>query len=113
MSENDNHANENHPPLDVVEHFRFLNYEMEIELFARIRLLENRFIEGLPPQLHFGEYEALVRGFLENTLTVPNYCSQILNELFDITVMELKGDLVEKVSSVLLREPPARLREIS
>lgn len=72
-------------PLDVVDQFRILNQETELELFARIRLLENRFIEGLPPQMNLGEYEALVRGFLDDTLTIDHYRNVLSNELFDIT----------------------------
>ena len=52
--------NHNGIPVDVVDLFRILNQDMELELFARIRLLENRMIEGLPPQLNLGEYETLV-----------------------------------------------------
>lgn len=66
--ENRNLVNE--PPLDgvpvplnnVIE--RPLDIQFEGDLINRIRFLENRMIEGLPPQLNQGEYEALVRGFL-------------------------------------------------
>ena len=78
---------------------------MEIELFARIRNLENRLIDGLPPQLTGGEYEALVRGFLDNTLTIEHYCNTIINELFEITVMEFKANLVEQLFDLLVSEP--------
>lgn len=84
----DNNApNDNGIPVDVVDQFRILNQEMELELFARIRLLESRMIEGLPPQLNLGEYETLVRGFLDDTLTIDHYCTTISNELFEITVL--------------------------
>lgn len=85
---------------------------MELELFARIRLLENRMIEELPPQLNLGEYETLVRGFLDDTLTINHYCTTITNELFEITVLELKANLVEKLFDLLMSEPDARFIQI-
>lgn len=36
-------------PEDPVDQFRLLNLDTELDLFARIRLLESRLIEGLPP----------------------------------------------------------------
>ena len=49
-------------PLPILDQFCLLSQETELELFAWIQLLENCLIEGLPPQLHLGEYEDLVRG---------------------------------------------------
>lgn len=94
--------NHNGIPVDVVDLFRRQNQEMELELFARIRLLENRMIEGLPPQLNLGEYETLVRGFLDDTLTIDHYYTTISNELFDITVLELKANLLEQLFNLLM-----------
>ena len=110
---NENNApNHNGIPVDVVDQFRILNFEMELELFARIRILENRMIEGLPPQLNLGEYETLVRGFLNQTLTIEHYCNTMSNELFEIAVMELKANLVDQLSNLLVSEPTARLTQI-
>lgn len=99
-------------PLPILDQFRLLNQETELELFARIRLLENRLIEGLPPQLNLGEYEALVRGFLEDTVSVRDYCNVLNNELFDITVFELKANLLEGLVNLLMSEPTDRLTQI-
>ena len=90
---NDPQPNNNPIPLDVVDQFRILNQETELELFARIRLLENRLIDGLPPQMNFGEYEALVRGFLDDTLTIGHYRNVLSNELFDLRLLEFKANL--------------------
>lgn len=99
-------------PLDVVDQFRMLNFDMELELFARIRLLENRLIEGLPPQMNLGEYEALVREFLDNTLTINHYYNTILTFLYDITIMELKANSLDQLFNLLMSETPARLTQI-
>lgn len=99
-------------PFDPVDQFRLLNLDTELELFARIRLLESRLIEGLPPQLNLGEYEAMVRGFLEQTFTIPHYSSTLNNELFDIGILELKADLLEQLFNLLMRETTDRLNKI-
>ena len=99
-------------PLDVVDQFRLLNQETELELFARIRLLENRLIDGLPPQMNFGEYEALVRGFLDNTLTIDHYRRVLSNELFDLRLLEFKANLLEQLVNLLMSEPTERLTQI-
>lgn len=104
--------NNNVIPLDVVDQFRLLNQEAELELFARIRILENRLIEGLPPQMNSGEYEALVRGILDDTLTIKHYCNALRQEFFDITVLELKANLLEQLVNLLLSETPGRLTQI-
>lgn len=88
------------------------NQDRELELFARIRLLESRLIEGLPPQLNLGEYETLIRGFLDETLTIAHYSTTLNNELFDIAVLELKADLLENLFNLLMRETTDRLNEI-
>lgn len=99
-------------PFDPVDQFRLLNLDTELELFARIRILENRLIEGLPPQLNLGEYETLVRGFLDETFTIAHYSTTLTNELFDITILELKADLLEQLFNLLMRETPDRLTHI-
>jgi hypothetical protein len=99
-------------PLDVVDQFRILNQETELELFARIRLLENRLIDGLPPQMNFGEYEALVRGFLDDTLTIGHYHNVLSNELFDLRLLEFKANLLEQLVNLLMSETTERLTQI-
>lgn len=59
-----------------------------------------------------GEYEALVRGFLDETLTIAHYSTTISNELFDITIFELKADLLDQLFNMLIRETPDRLNQI-
>jgi hypothetical protein len=100
------------PPLDPVDQYRLLYLDTELELFARIRSLENRLIEGLPPQLNPSEYETLVRGFLAETLTVAHYVTTLTNELFDITLLELKADLVEQLLDLFMHEAADRLTHI-
>lgn len=86
-----------------MDKFRILNQEMELELLARIRLLESR---------PLGEYETLVRGFLDDTLTIDHYCTTISNELFEITVLLCKANLLEQLFNLLVSETPARLTQI-
>lgn len=83
--------------------------DREIELFGRVRLLEGRLIEGLPPQLNLGEYETLLRGFLDETISIRHYYQTITNELFDIGVMERKADVVEQLFYLFVHEPPEQL----
>lgn len=109
---NDPQPNNNVVPLDVVDQFRILNQETELELFARIRLLENRLIDGLPPQMNFGEYEALVRGFLDDTLTIGHYRNVLSNELFDLRLLEFKANLLEQLVNLLMSETTERLAQI-
>lgn len=66
--------------------------DMEIELYARIRLLESRLIDRLPPQLHSGEYENLVWENINQSFNIHHYHIALSNELFDITVLELKAN---------------------
>ncbi|KAG8373707.1 hypothetical protein BUALT_Bualt11G0052700 [Buddleja alternifolia] len=99
-------------PFDPVDQFRLLNFDTELELFARIRVLESRLIEGLPPQLNLGEYETLVRGFLDQTISIPHYSTTLSNELFDIGVLELKADLLEQLFHLLIHESTDRLNQI-
>lgn len=99
-------------PFDPVDQFRLFNFDTELELFARIRVLESRLIEGLPPQLNLGEYETLVRGFLDQTISIPHYSTTLNNELFDIGVLELKADLLEQLFHLLIHESTDRLNQI-
>jgi len=95
-----------------MEQFPALNLEGEVELFGRISLLENRMIDGLPPQLSQGEYENLVKNFLRESISLSDYARTLKRELFEILVLELKGDLVEKLSYLLINEPTERYLEI-
>ncbi|KAK9187626.1 hypothetical protein WN944_019024 [Citrus x changshan-huyou] len=61
---------------------------------------------------HNGEYEALVRGFLKDIVSVRDYCNVLNNELFDITVFELKANLLEGLMNLLMSEPTDRLTQI-
>lgn len=101
-----------HLPFYPVDQFRLQNLDTELGLFARIRLLESRLIERLPPQSNLGEYEALVRGFLDQTITIAHYSTTITNELFDISIFELKADLLDQLFNLLMRETPDRLNQI-
>lgn len=86
--------------------------DRELELYARIRLLENLLIERLPPQLNLGEYENLVRDNLNQARNVLHYQSALSHELFDITVLELKANLQDRLFNLLMAEPDERLQLI-
>ena len=81
-------------------------------MYARIRLLESRLIDRLPPQLNVGEYEALVRDNLNQAINIQHYHSALSNEIFDITVLELKANLQDQLFNLLLSEPDDRLIKI-
>nr|QKE23545.1 ATPase subunit 1 [Teucrium ornatum] len=99
-------------PDDPVDRLRLTLLDREIELFARIRLLESKLIEGLPPQLEEGGYEQLVRTFLDETISPNHYLSTLQNEVLDITLLECRANLVEKVFNFLLSEETDRLAAI-
>lgn len=84
----------------------------EIQLYARIRILENRLIDRLPPQLNFGEYEGSVRDNLNQAINIAHYQSALANEVFDITILELKANLQDLLFNQLIKEPDQRLTEI-
>ncbi|KAK9714116.1 hypothetical protein RND81_06G072400 [Saponaria officinalis] len=99
-AENQNFFNE--PPLDGVplnnvEQYRAMHIEWELDLVNRIRILENRMISGLPPQLNHGEYEALVKGFLNETISISHYTSTLNRELYERKIFEWKGHLVDRL----------------
>lgn len=99
-------------PVNAVDQFRRYTQAIEFELFTRIRHLEGRLIENLPPQVNLGEYEALVRGFIEDAINVDHYCSVLSNELLDITVLELKASLLDQLVNLLFNESTERLAQI-
>ncbi|KAH6790265.1 hypothetical protein C2S51_005271 [Perilla frutescens var. frutescens] len=86
--------------------------DREFELFARIRLLEDIFLEGLPPQLQSGEYEMLIRQFLDSTIDISNYSVTMAREFLDLTILENKADLLDGIFNLLMGEPTERLRQI-
>ena len=88
-----------------LEHYRALNVGFEQDLIARIRLLEERMIPGIPPQLTDGEYEALVKSFLDNSISIRHYDTTLNTEEFDLNVLERKADLVEGLWGLLINEP--------
>lgn len=100
------------PAAQVLDNFRAQNEHVEAELFSRIRNLENRLIDRLPPQLNHGEYASLVRDNLNQAINIWHYHSALSNEIFDITVLELKADLQDQLFHLLLSEPDDRLIQI-
>ncbi|PPR89039.1 hypothetical protein GOBAR_AA31659 [Gossypium barbadense] len=91
------------PAAQVLDNFRAQNEHVEAELFSRIRNLENRLIDRLPPQLNHGEYATLVRDNLN------------LNEAINIRnyhILELKANLQDQLFNLLLSEPDDRLIQI-
>ncbi|XP_052485175.1 cytochrome c oxidase subunit 1-like [Gossypium raimondii] len=102
------------PAAQVLDNFRAQNEHVEAELFSRIRNLENRLIDRLPPQLNHGEYATLVRNNLNlnEAINIRNYHSALSNEIFDITVLELKANLTDQLFNLLLSEPDDRLIQI-
>lgn len=81
-------------------------------MYARIRFLENLLIKQLPPQLNLGEYDNLVRDNLNQAWNVLHYQRALYNELFDITVLELKANLRDRLFNLLMPEPDKRVQLI-
>ena len=105
------------PGENLLSHFGALDQNPardggEIELYARIRLLESRLIDRLPPQLNLGEYETLVREHLKTARNFHDYQSALANELFDIYVLESKANLQDQLFNLLLQEPDQNLTTI-
>ncbi|KAK8490112.1 hypothetical protein V6N12_008205 [Hibiscus sabdariffa] len=100
------------PAAQVLDNFHAQNEHVEAELFSRIRNLENRLIDRLPPQLNRGEYATLVRENIDQSINLFHYQSSLSNEIFEITVLELKADLQDQLFNLLLSEPDHRLIQI-
>lgn len=83
--------------------------DLEHELYSRIRLLESRLIDRLPPQQHLGEYETLVRNNLTECGNTRYYRSTLSNELFALTVLEYKAKIYDQLLNLSLSEPENRL----
>nr|DAD25641.1 TPA_asm: hypothetical protein HUJ06_027105 [Nelumbo nucifera] len=90
---------------DPLSRFRAQNADVEAELFSRIRSLESQLAYGLPPQLNPGEYEQLVRDNLEQSANIRSYQSALALEISDLSILELKLDLQNKVFDLFLSEP--------
>lgn len=97
---------------NLLSFFGAQNPNPEMELYARIRLLESLLIDRLPPQLHFGEYESLVRENLNQAFNIRDYQSALSQELFDVTFLELKANILDQILNLFLREPDDRLIQI-
>lgn len=100
------------PGNPLISHFGFQNPNNEIEVYARIRFLESELIDRLPPQLHLGEYENMVRENLNQAVNLRDYNSALSNTYFDVTVLELKCTLVKELVNLLLSEPDEHLTQI-
>lgn len=59
---------------------------------------------------HLGEYEALVRGFFDDTITIENYITILNKEFRDITILECKANLLEGLFNLLMGETVSRLK---
>ncbi|XVF03979.1 hypothetical protein REPUB_Repub05bG0040800 [Reevesia pubescens] len=75
------------PSNNILSYFGNQYLDLEIELYAQIRLLESRFIDRLPPQLDHSGYETLVRENLNQAINIQYYHSALSHEIFDITKM--------------------------
>jgi|APAra0007618257_1042622.scaffolds.fasta_scaffold02932_5 hypothetical protein len=62
--------------------------------------------------LHFGKYETFFRDYLDHAVNIHHYQSALNNELFDIIIMERKAHLQNKLFTLLVNEPDARLIKI-
>ncbi|GKC87063.1 hypothetical protein Tco_1147712, partial [Tanacetum coccineum] len=59
---------------------------------------------NLPPQNNPGEYEGLVRDHLDQALNVPHYRNIMDMEYFELTVLERKGLLQDRLFNLMLGE---------
>lgn len=88
--------------------------ENEAEIYARIRNLENRDFYNLPPQNPPGEYEGLVRQHFDQALNVPHFREILDMEYFELTVLERKGILQDRLFNLMLGEQNIdRIMELS
>lgn len=88
--------------------------ENEAEIYARIRSLQSRDYYKLPPQNSPGEYEGLVRDHLDQALNVPHYRNILDMEYLELTVLERKGLLQDRLFNLMLGEQKiSRITELS
>ncbi|XLT04679.1 hypothetical protein HN51_043428, partial [Arachis hypogaea] len=64
--------------------------------------LENRDFYNLPPQNQPGEYEGLVRQHFDQALNVPHLREILDMEYFELTVLERKGILQDRLFNLML-----------
>lgn len=62
--------------------------------------------------MNLGEYEALVRGFFDDTISIDNYRTILNKEFRDITILECKANLLEGLFNLLMGETADRLTQI-
>lgn len=68
----------------------------------------------LLPRIILGEYEVLVREELEQALDVPHYRTILDREYFELTVLERKGLLQDRLFHLMLGERNlSRIMELS
>nr|GEW34898.1 hypothetical protein [Tanacetum cinerariifolium] len=88
--------------------------ENEAEIYARIRSLQSRDYYNLPPQNNPEEYEGLIRDHLDQALNVPHYRNILDMEYFELTVLERKGLLQDRLFNLMLGEQNlSRIMELS
>ena len=88
--------------------------ENEAEIYQRIRVLENRHFHNLPPQNAPGDYERLVREHFDQAVSVNHFREILDREYFELTVLERKGIVQEKLFNLMLSEQKIdRIMELS
>ncbi|KAI3679247.1 hypothetical protein L2E82_51542 [Cichorium intybus] len=86
----------------------------EAEIYARIRSLQSRDYYNLPPQNHPGEYEGLVHENFEQAIDVAHYRAILDREYLELTVLERKGLLQDRLFDLMLGEQNySRIMELS
>nr|KAJ0201170.1 hypothetical protein LSAT_V11C600339050 [Lactuca sativa] len=86
----------------------------EAEIYARIRSLRGRDYYNLPPQNNPGEYEGLVHNNFEQAIDVPHYRAILDREYFELTVLERKGLLQDRLFDLMFGEQKIyRIMELS
>lgn len=76
----------------------------EAEIYERIRNLETRDFYNLPPQNQPGEYEGIVREHFDQALNVPHFRYIMDTEYFELTVLERKGVLQDRLFNLMISE---------
>ena len=86
----------------------------EAEIYQRIRALESQDFYNVPPQNQPGEYEGLVRQHFDQAISVPHFRWIYDVEYFELTVLERKGTLQDRLLNLMLSEPRIeRIMEMS
>lgn len=67
--------------------------------------MESQLSYWIPPQTEAGEYSAIVRAHFDQALSVDDYRRIHDLEFFEVTVLERKGLLQDRLHSLLLGEP--------